>query len=190
MNHSLHLKISLLLTVFLIGTIQLTGQEASGTISVTTENGEPAVNARVYIYSCDDDSNVLDSLLTSEQGTASFSGLNLVTGLTPMETGGRDAAVYPNPGSAHRIVVKNANSVNNPDYATIYNLSGQVVAQPKAKLVSPTGRLAFTWKPAEAKTPGGIYLFRYGATTARINHQKNAPSVSGNLPTSNLKPET
>jgi len=64
------------------------------------------------------------------------------------------------------------------------------VAQPKAKLISPAGRLVFTWKPAEAKTPGGIYLFRYGATTARINHQKNAPSVSGNLPTSNLKPET
>ena len=188
MNHSLRCKTLFFLFLFIAYLTNLSAQTASGTITLQTEQNEPITHARVYIYSYDAD-KVLDSLLTDSQGTASFSELNLPTALYPDREKSSGITVYPNPGSAHSIIVSSTYHKENPHHATIYNLSGQPVAHLKPSSGSSDATVSFTWKP-ENRIADGLYLFRYGNITARINHLQNAPSVSGNRPTSNLKPET
>jgi len=69
----------------------------------------------------------------------------------------------------------------------VYDLSGKPVASLKPVESSAGQSVSFTWKPS-GNVPDGLYLFRYGATNARINHQQDAPSFSGNVKLQTVKP--
>ena len=183
-----HCKTIIFLIIVVFFAVNLRAQEASGTITLQTEKNELVTRAKVYIYSYNG-STVLDSLVTNSQGQATFSGLGLPTAIFPARDGENAIIVYPNPGSAHRIVVSSAHQNKMVPYATVYDLSGKPVAHLKPVFSSSAGTVFFTWKPVGG-VPGGLYLFRYGTASARINHQQDAPSISGTRPTSNLETET
>ncbi len=164
--------------VLLCGSPAAFGQAASGTLTVKTDSGEAVRRARVVIAPYGGDGAV-DTLLTGPDGQAGFSGLSVATGLNGPESEGAGVTVIPNPGASHRIVVRGrAAPEKDRPAATIHSLSGRLVARLEPRGGGSTTTV-FRWQPHPGSVDGGIYLFRWQGSNARIIHHPGGSQAGG-----------